>query len=348
MTIPRIILGIETSCDETAAAILIDGKIIADITTRQVLHERFGGVVPELASRAHERLLAPAVKSVLDEAGLISKDVSGIAVTYGPGLAGALLVGVSFAKGYAGAMGIPFWAVNHIEAHLWIAQLTINELPTPTLALIISGGHTLLLAVEGFGNYRFLGSTRDDAAGELFDKVGRVIGFPFPSGAKIDQLALDFSGKPCLFPVSRVKNDPYAFSFSGIKTAVLTYIQQNIKSGASGDLLISDDERSAISAGLMMAVSRSLIGPVKRALADSNYKALLIAGGVSASGYLRREFGKVAKDAGISLIIPPVNHCTDNGAMIAYAGYLMAAHDVAPSSFHQEVDPSAKLYRERD
>ena len=340
-------LGIETSCDETAAALLVDGKIVADRTTRQVLHEVYGGVVPELASRAHEQLLAPAVKGVLDEAGLSPGDVSGVAVTYGPGLAGALLVGLSFAKGFAAAMGIPYWAVNHLEAHLWIAQLTTQKLPIPALALIVSGGHTLLIAVQGFGNYRLLGTTRDDAAGELFDKVGRVIGFPFPAGAKIDELALHYTGKPAPFPFTRTKSDPYAFSFSGIKTAALNYLRRKGAMNPSGVFPLGDDERSAICSGLMRAVARSLILPVTRALQEGSFQALLMVGGVSASKYLRREFGSLADETGIPLIVPPIFHCTDNGAMIAYTGYLMAAGGVAPASWDKEVDPSAKVHLER-
>jgi len=348
MIIPRIILGIETSCDETAVAIIIDGEVVADRTTRQVLHEHYGGVVPELASRAHEQLLAPAVKGVLEEASLTPRDISGVAVTYGPGLAGALLVGLSFAKGFASAMGIPFWAVNHIEAHLWISQLSYQEIPTPALALIVSGGHTLLIAVEEFGEYRFLGSTRDDAVGELFDKVGRVIGFSFPAGAQIDKLAMEYTDKPVLFPVSRVKSDPFAFSFSGIKTAVLNHIQGSCKPSSFGEYHIGDDHRQAICAGMMHSVAKTLTGPILHALGERRYEAIVVGGGVSASRYLRREIGKLADETGIPLIIPPVHHCTDNGAMIAYLGFLLASHGVEQSSLSQDVDPSAKIYRERN
>ncbi len=342
-----VILGIETSCDETAAALLVDGEIVADRTTRQVLHEYYGGVVPELASRAHERLLAPAVQSILNEAGLKPSDVTGVAVTYGPGLAGALLVGLSFAKGYSGAMGIPFWAINHIEAHLWIAQLTHGTLPLPSLALIVSGGHTLLIAVEGLGKYKFLGSTKDDAVGELFDKVGRVIGFPFPAGAQIDKLAIEYIGKPVLFPVSRVKGDPYAFSFSGIKTAVLGHITKVGARADSGTVRLDDEERKAICAGLMNSVYKSIAAPLSHALSEKRYEALIVAGGVSASKFLRQQLAKLTDEADVRLIIPPFHHCTDNGAMIAYLGHLLEINGVKSSSYAQDVNPSARLHQER-
>ena len=182
----QVILGIETSCDETGAALLVDGKIAADRTTTQILHEEHGGVVPELASRAHIRLLTPAVEGVLEDTGMRFEDIDAVAATYGPGLAGALLVGVSHAKGLAKGLNIPFVGINHLEGHLWSPELTYGKLPLPFLALIISGGHTLMIEVSEFGSYRRLGGTHDDAAGELFDKVGRMLGFSFPAGADLD------------------------------------------------------------------------------------------------------------------------------------------------------------------
>lgn len=345
MSADEIILGIETSCDETATAVIINGVIAADRTTRQVLHEQYGGVVPELASRAHEQILAPSVQSVLVEAGLSPHDISAVAVTYGPGLAGALLVGVSFAKGFSNSLGIPLWAVNHLEAHIWIAQLTYPEIPLPVLALVVSGGHTLLLSVENFGHYQLIGTTRDDAAGELFDKIGRVIGFPFPSGEQIDRLAMEFSGKPVPFSVSRFKNDPCAFSFSGIKTAAVNYLKQFPYIEAEGRFEIPDEARSALCAGILKTVARSLTGPIKREVQRGVYRGLIVCGGVSASKFLRRELKNCADEAGIPLFVPPIHHCTDNGTMIAYAGHLKSSHGMIPADISLEVDPSAKLYR---
>jgi len=342
--IPRVILGIETSCDETAAAIVIDGKPVADRTTTQVLHEEFGGVVPELASRAHERLLMPAVEGVLRDAKLQVGDIDGIAVTYGPGLAGALLVGVAFAKGLGLAKGIPVWGVNHIEGHLWSGGLTSETPPLPFLALIISGGHTLLIEVEGFGKYRKVGTTRDDAVGELFDKAGRMIGFSFPAGARIDAAALAFTGEPVAFPRTRIECEPNNFSFSGLKTAVLYHLQRTYKRGEDGAFNLTEEQRNAICAGLMSAVGGTLAAAVRSALSQRDYRALVVAGGVSASRYLRRVFTEVTDDAGILLIIPPFQHCTDNGSMIAYAGYLRILNGFPPSDLKLSVDPAASLF----
>jgi N6-L-threonylcarbamoyladenine synthase len=341
---PRVVLGIETSCDETAAALLIDGKVAADRTTRQLLHEQYGGVVPELASRAHEQLLAPAVNGVLKDTNLGVKDIEAIAVTCGPGLAGALLVGLAFAKGLAAARGIPYWGVNHIEGHLWSAGLTVEEIPLPFLALVVSGGHTLLIEVQGFGDYKRLGSTRDDAAGELFDKVGRMIGFAFPAGAAIDQAALDCKGVLVSFPRTRIADEPLTFSFSGLKTAVLYHLRKKYSQLPDGSFDLNDD-RSSICAGLMDAVSDSLNAAIKTALQSHHYKALVVAGGVSASRWLRRGFEEIAGAAGVPLFIPPFHHCTDNGAMIAYAGYLSIRHGRPPSDLNQSVDPSASIFR---
>jgi len=342
--IPRRILGIETSCDETAAAIVIDGKPVADRTTTQVLHEQYGGVVPELASRAHERLLMPAVEGVLRDAHLTVEDIDGIAVTFGPGLAGALLVGVAFAKGLAMARNIPVWGINHLEGHLWSGGLTTGAPPQPFLALLISGGHTLLVEVEGFGRYRRIGTTRDDAAGELFDKVGRMLGFRFPAGARIDAAALEFKGIPIAFPRTRIDGDPTGFSFSGLKTAVLYYLQRNFKRDVDSSFILTDEVRNAICAGLMSAVGGTLAAAIRAALDQRRYQALVVAGGVSASRYLRGIFEGVTEEAGIPLIIPPIQHCTDNGLMIAYAGYLRMSNGYPASDLNFTVDPAASLF----
>ena len=285
-----------------------------------MMHGQYGGIVPELASRAHERLLAPAVESVLRETGLKSTDINGVAVTYGPGLAGALLVGVAFAKGMASSLSIPLIGVNHLEGHLWSFKLTETDSPLPFLSLIVSGGHTLLVKVNGFGDYVRLGGTRDDAAGELFDKVGRMLGFGFPAGAAMDSAACSFEGEPVVFPRVKLKDDPYGFSFSGLKTAVLYHLQKNYQRNEAG-FILPDQERSAICKGLMESVSDMLADRIAYAVKSDTYHAVVVSGGVSASRFIRQRISSIAKKHQIPMLVPPVHHCTDNGAMIANVGY---------------------------
>ncbi len=359
MTLFRNILGIETSCDDTAAALLSDGKIIADRTTRQILHEQYGGVVPELASRAHERLLEPAVKGVLKESNLKVTDIDAIAVTNGPGLSGALLVGVSFAKGLASGLNVPLIGVNHLEGHLWSSELTIGDLPVPFLGLLVSGGHTIMVNVKQFGQYEILGNTRDDAVGELFDKVGRMLGFTFPAGENIDNEALsyfkDHKTESIKFPRTKLKNDPFGFSFSGLKTAVLYHLQKHYSNGQNSDILQNDqtswkdvgfqipnDDRQAICAGLMAAVGDVLISGMSAVCDKYEFQGLVVGGGVSASRYLRARFSRFATERNLTLNIPPIQHCTDNGSMIAYAGFrrlMLGQRD----SLDLAINPSANL-----
>lgn len=341
---PRVILGIETSCDETAAAIVVDGKVIADRITRQILHEEFGGVVPELASRAHERLLMPAVQAVLGDAGLTPMDVNAVAVTSGPGLAGALLVGLAFAKGFARALEIPFIGVNHIEGHLWSASLGNTNLTPPFLALVISGGHTLLVEVEAFGKYHKLGTTRDDAIGELLDKAGRMIGFKFPAGASIDREALKATPSSLQFPRIRIPDEPHTFSFSGLKTAVLYHLRRNHRQLDTGAFDLTEQERGNICAGLMEAVADTLQLAIAPLLSSGKYTAFVVGGGVSASRFLRGRFQEMCEASGTPLIIPPFEHCTDNGAMIAYLGHLKFQAGALPSDADHGVNPSASLF----
>jgi len=341
---PRVVLGIETSCDETAAAILVEGRAVSDRITTQILHEQYGGVVPELASRAHERLLAPAVKGALNDAGLNMEDVEAVAVTFGPGLVGALLVGLAFAKGLSLAGGVPFWAVNHLEGHLWSPGLTCKDIPLPFLALIVSGGHTLLVDVQDFGVYGKVGSTRDDAVGELFDKVGRMVGFSFPAGEAIDKAAMECDDDPVPLPRARLESEPTAFSFSGLKTAALYYLKRNHAIKPNGSFTLSAAERAAFCAGLMNAASESIAASIKTALSVRKYKALCVVGGVSASRSLRKSWVALSDYANVPLFIPPLQHCTDNGAMIAYAGYQRMIRNVPPSEFSCPVEPSASLF----
>jgi len=267
------------------------------------------------------------VQSTLRDSLLTFSDIDGIAVTHGPGLAGALLVGVSLSKGLSISTGIPLIGVNHIEGHLWSCELAGEKVPEPFLALIISGGHTMLVEVNGFGSYHFLGSTRDDAVGELLDKTGRMMGFGFPAGADIDSAALSNTETPIKFPRSKLTDDPYGFSFSGLKTSVLYYLKdrypevtKNSKGFVSKGFDIPSSERIAICAGLMAAVSDMLITGINNVLKKYSLKALVICGGVSASRYLRKKISEFAEANSVELYVPPLKYSTDNGAMIANAG----------------------------
>ncbi|MFH0765894.1 MAG: tRNA (adenosine(37)-N6)-threonylcarbamoyltransferase complex transferase subunit TsaD [Calditrichota bacterium] len=318
------VLGIETSCDETSAALWVDDSLAAERTTTQLLHSQYGGVVPELASRAHEQLLAPAVRGVCEDAGLSMRDLTAVAVTNGPGLAGALLVGLSFAKGLALTAGIPLLGVNHLEGHLWSATASGQQVECPFLALLISGGHTMMVKVRAFGEYQVLGGTRDDAAGELLDKTGRMMGYPFPAGANLDRdrLLYDRSAKQSpipRFPRARIADDPLSFSFSGLKTAVLYYMRRNYNM-QDGKFQLDDQERVAISAGIMDAVGDILINGLEAAFNGPELRGLVVAGGVAASRYLTSRFQEFTSRRGIAFWAPPFNLCTDNAAMIAYVG----------------------------
>jgi len=319
-----IILGIETSCDETSAALWMDDFLTAERTSTQILHSQYGGVVPELASRAHEQLLAAAVRGVCEDAGISLHDLTAVAVTAGPGLAGALLVGLSFAKGLALAARIPLIGVNHLEGHLWSAAAAGLTVECPFLALIISGGHTLMVKVAGFNDYQVLGATKDDAAGELLDKTGRLLGYPFPAGAYLDRDKINYDGlrkgaSPLHFPRARIAGEPLSFSFSGLKTAVLYYLRRNY-SLQEGKYQLTEPERQAISAGIMEAVGDILISGLEAAFEDSDLRGLAVSGGVAASRYLSSRFQEFAFRQGIIFQAPPVNLCTDNAAMIAYVG----------------------------
>ncbi|MCF7810654.1 tRNA (adenosine(37)-N6)-threonylcarbamoyltransferase complex transferase subunit TsaD [bacterium] len=354
-----VILGIETSCDETGAALLVDGKITADRTTTQLLHEKYGGVVPELASRAHMSLIAPAVNGVFEDSGINVDELDAVAATYGPGLAGALLVGVSYAKGLAQSLNIPFIGINHLEGHLWAGEMAYGELPTPFIALIISGGHTLMIEVNGLGQYRKIGGTHDDAVGELFDKTGRMLGFPFPAGAKLDAdsiqyrktiKAKNFNVNPVHFPRAKIKKDEFGFSFSGLKTAVLYYLQDKYSNSEKTlpnkyemQYDIPDYERIIISAAIMEAVSDMLITGLEAAW-DNRYRSLVVSGGAASSSHLRTEFSNFAKRHDIPIIIPSPELCTDNGSMIAWIAYKHFINDQT-SPLSLQVDPSASLFK---
>jgi N6-L-threonylcarbamoyladenine synthase len=310
-----LVLGVETSCDDTAAAVLQDGRtILANVVSSQdEVHGPYGGVVPELASRHHIKNIMPILDDALRQAGATLKDLDGIAVTYGPGLVGSLLVGLSLVKGMSFRSGIPYVGVNHLEAHLLAIHLE-HEVPFPYIALLASGGHTLLYNVRGVGDYVHLGGTRDDAAGEAFDKVAKMMGLGYPGGRIIDQLARSGNPKAIRFPRAKLKSGAYEFSFSGIKTAVWHYLRSHAEAEWK--------ERSAdIAASFQEAVAEMLVRPTIKAATANDATRVVLSGGVAANSRLREKMTEEADAAGLVVFYPAPKFCTDNGAMIALAGY---------------------------
>ncbi len=309
------ILGVETSCDETAAAILdTNGHVLANIISSQhTVHERFGGVVPELASRAHIQNVDEVIRRALQVAGLAWQDLSAVAVTQGPGLAGALLVGISYAKSLAYALNIPLVGVNHLEGHIASAWIDRPSFPRTCVVLIASGGHTHLFHAREDGAFRLMGKTIDDAAGEAFDKGAQMLGLGHPGGPLIDRTAR--SGRPdaVRFPRSRVKTDQLDFSFSGLKTALLYHLQQMTTQAIA-------DQRADLSAGYQEAIVDVLVRQAFAAVERAGVSALAVVGGVSANSRLRAKLAARATEEGIELGLPALSYCTDNAAMIAAAG----------------------------
>ena len=311
------ILGIETSCDETAAAVVVDGTCMASsVVSSQVdLHACFGGVVPEVASRAHVQLLSPVVAEALLEAGCEGPDVAAVAATIGPGLVGALLVGVSAAKAFALAWGVPFVGVNHLEAHLYAAFLEEPELQPPLVLLLVSGGHTLLVAMDDHLRYRLLGGTIDDAAGEAFDKVARFLGLPYPGGPAIDRLAMEGDRAAIAFPRAML-DEGYDFSFSGLKTSVLTYVRKH-----------PEATNADVAAAFQEAVVDVLVTKARRAAREVGAHGLCLGGGVAANSALRERVLDACIADGLQPFVPSREMCTDNAAMVAAAGWYRLRHD---------------------
>ncbi len=309
-----IVLGVETSCDDTAAAVLSDGRtVLANLVSSQdAIHGPYGGVVPELASRQHVRHILPIVEGALQKAGVALRDLDGIAVTRGPGLVGSLLVGLSVAKGISFRWGIPYVGVNHLEAHL-LAIFLEREIDFPYIALIASGGHTLLYRVRDFGDYLYLGGTRDDAAGEAYDKVAKMMGLGYPGGRVIDQLAKSGNAKAIPFPRARLKKGTCDFSFSGLKTAVWHYLK------AQGDGW--EARKADIAASFQEAVVDMLVAPTLRAARELGVDRIVLAGGVAANSRLREKMREETDRGGVEVFFPSPALCTDNGAMIALCGY---------------------------
>ncbi len=330
-----IILGIESSCDETSAAVIDEQKVYANIIASQMVHAQFGGVVPELASRAHLRKVAPIVQEALQTAGKSIEDIDGIAVTHGPGLVGALLVGLNFAKGLALSRGIPFIGVNHMEGHIYGNLLTHPQARFPILFVIVSGGHTQLVVMRGHLQYEIIGSTRDDAVGEAFDKTAKTLGLGYPGGPEIDRLAKQGDPTKIRFPRAFLKDDHYDFSYSGLKTAVRTHIQK----------LTPEDLREnlpSICAAFQFAAIDVLVQKASRAARAYGVVALAVAGGVAANSYLRQRLEQSADENGLEFYKPELEFCSDNAAMIARAGMERIKHG---ESSNQSLNafPSLKL-----
>jgi N6-L-threonylcarbamoyladenine synthase len=330
------VLGIETSCDETAASVVVgteDGRIdvLSSVVSSQVdLHARFGGVVPEIASRAHVDLLTPVVAEALVTAGVEGRDLSAVAATVGPGLIGALLVGVSHAKAMALVHGVPFVGVNHLEGHLYASFLEEPDLELPAVVLLVSGGHTMLILMEDHGRYRLLGQTIDDAAGEAFDKVARFLGLGYPGGPAIDRLSMEGDTQAIQFPRGLL-DEAYDFSFSGLKTSVVTYVRKN-----------PDVEVADVAASFQEAVVDVLVKKARRAARATGAKAICLAGGVAANSALRERTLDACIEDGLRGYLPSRAMCTDNAAMIAAAGLYRLRSD-GPTLLDAGANPNLRL-----
>ncbi|MBK9709642.1 MAG: tRNA (adenosine(37)-N6)-threonylcarbamoyltransferase complex transferase subunit TsaD [Acidobacteria bacterium] len=319
-----LILGIESSCDETAAAVIEDGtKVRSNVIASQIAtHRRFGGVVPELASREHLEKIGGVVKEAFHDAGVTVNDIDGIAVTTGPGLVGSLLVGINYAKGLAFAAGKPLVGVNHIEGHVYSVSFEYPRPEYPALALVVSGGHTNLFLISEPEKYKLVGRTRDDAAGEAFDKVSKLIGLGYPGGPVIDRLAQRGNKKAIVFPVAEIKDEAHKldFSFSGLKTAVLRHVREH-QIPPVADPANPDEQILDLCASFQHAVIRALIRNLRKASEIHHPKTLILAGGVACNSELRESVRKLAEELRVPAYIPSPVFTTDNAAMIAAAGY---------------------------
>ena len=310
------ILAVESSCDETAVAVVEDGrKVLTDCIASQVaLHRLYGGVVPEIASRKHMEAIYALADEALTTAGITRDDIDAVAVTFAPGLIGAVLVGVNFAKAAALAMGKPLVPVHHIRGHIAANYIAYPDLEPPFLCLVVSGGHTLLVDVEGYTKFHILGTTRDDAAGECFDKVARLLGMPYPGGAALDKMAASGDPGKYTLPHTHLSGNPLDMSFSGLKTAAINLIHNAEQKGETIDV-------PSLCASFSQAVSDIVVPRTLRALQETGRKTLAIAGGVAANSKIRGDFLRETERLGVRLCLPPLKLCGDNGAMIGAQGY---------------------------
>lgn len=332
-----IILGIESSCDDTSASILVNGAIRSNIVANQEVHEKFGGVVPELASRAHQQNIIPVVEAAIEAADISKKDISAIAFTRGPGLLGSLIVGTSFSKSLALALDIPLVEVNHMHGHIlahFIKNETDNYPKFPFICMTVSGGHTQLVVVKDYFDMEVIGETIDDAAGEAFDKAAKIMGIPYPGGPLIDKYAKDGDPKKYKFPVSNLKG--YNYSFSGLKTSILYFLQKEM----AKDSNFIEDNKADICASYQATIIKSLFKKLVQATRDLDIKDIAIAGGVSANSLLRSELKRIGTQENWNTFIPQFEYTTDNAGMIAIAGY----HRFLKGEFvDQSVTPNARL-----
>ncbi|MBE6828336.1 MAG: tRNA (adenosine(37)-N6)-threonylcarbamoyltransferase complex transferase subunit TsaD [Ruminococcaceae bacterium] len=310
------ILGIESSCDETAAAVVEDGrKILSNIVSTQIeRHKIFGGVVPEIASRLHTESISYVVGKSLEQAGCTLSDIDAVAVTYAPGLIGALLVGVNYAKGLSFASGKPLVPVHHLRSHIASDYITHPDLEPPFLCLVVSGGNTLLVKVNGYTDFKVIGRTRDDAAGEALDKAARTLGLPYPGGVNLDKASAGGDINAYTFPKPRVSDNPLDFSFSGLKTAVINTVHNASQKGE--EISVRD-----LGASFQNAVVNSLVTNTEKAVIQENCTTLVLAGGVSANSMLRQRMTELAKKHSLKICFPDLSLCGDNAAMVASQGY---------------------------
>ncbi len=311
----KFIFAIETSCDETSASILNDYEVLSNIVSSQMFHSEFGGIVPELASRAHIKTIDKVAAEAFAKAGINKSQINLVAATQGPGLIGSLLVGYNYAKSFSVALNVPFTGINHIESHLYSCFIGRESVPMPFIALVVSGGHTILFLVEDYFKYKILGQTHDDAAGEAFDKTAKMLGLDYPGGPLIDSLAKEGNENFHEFPVSKIKDNIYDFSFSGIKTSVLYFLKKNY--GTENARIPVND----ICASFQKAVVKNLVDNSVNAAKNFGIKNIAVSGGVSANSKLRSEFKK-AGEKGFNIFFPEPKYSTDNAAMIGYTAYL--------------------------
>lgn len=332
-----VTLGIESSCDETSAAVVVGGReILSNVISSQIdVHKKFGGVVPEVASRKHVEMVNVVIKEALDEANVTMDDIDIIGVTYGPGLVGALLVGLSAAKALAYATGKDFVGVNHIEGHICANFLAHKELKPPFVSLVVSGGHTNIVNIKDYGEYEILGRTRDDAAGEAYDKIARAIGLGYPGGPLIDKLAKSGKKDAISFPRAHIEDGEYDFSFSGVKSSVLNYLNKM-------HMEKKDVNTADVAASFQEAVVDVLVTNTISAAIKQKSKKIAIAGGVAANSRLRERFVEEGEKNGLEVFFPPIILCTDNAAMIASAAYYEYLKGNL-SDMYLNANPSLKL-----
>ena len=325
-----ILLAIESSCDETSAAIMVDGELKSNVISTQLIHSEWGGVVPELASRAHQKSIIPVVQEALQKANINKNDLNAIAFTRGPGLLGALMVGTSFAKSLALSLDIPLIEVNHMQAHVLAHFIEEPRPQFPFLCLTVSGGHTQLVWVEGPLNMQIIGETQDDAVGEAFDKTAKLLGLPYPGGPLIDKLAKE--GNPDKYPFPMGEMPGLDFSFSGIKTAILYFLQKEVKLNPN----FVEENKADICASVQKTLIEILLRKVKKAMREKNCSSIAIAGGVSANSGLRKRLQELGQENHWEVFIPAFSYCTDNAGMIAMAGHFkfeageFCGQDVSP------------------